>query len=235
MSSKSHFFKQDNSELIDGLIHHYNFEETSGLITSDNIGSIDGGIQGGVTLNQTGKVNKVFDYDGIDGTVNFNSNLDITSYPFAVKLWAYIPDIATTQYILTGSSLTSYIGVSILNLSGGTVYVRFGDGLGTSSGNRRDYRQSFSTLTNGWNHIVVNFISFGNIEIYVNALNQTVTYISGTATSADLTNALYKLSTNGQTAFYNNKIDELGFYNKVLSADIIQDIYNKENAGQSIL
>lgn len=235
MSSKSHFFKQDNSELIDGLIHHYNFEETSGLITSDNIGSIDGGIQGGVTLNQTGKVNKVFDYDGIDGTVNFNSNLDITSYPFSIKLWAYIPDIATTQYILTGSSLTSYIGVSILNLSGGTVYVRFGDGLGTSSGNRRDYRQSFSTLTNGWNHIVVNFISFGNIEIYVNALNQTVTYISGTATSADLTNALYKLSTNGQTAFYNNKIDELGFYNKVLSADIIQDIYNKENAGQSIL
>lgn len=235
MSSKSHFFRRSGQDLTDGLTHHYNFEETSGLITSDNIGIISGNIQGGVTLGDTGQVNNSFLYDGINGTVDFNSNLGITGFPFSIKLWAFIPNISVTQSLLTGSLLTKYCGISIFNLSGGSVYVRFGDGGGTASNNRRDYRQSFPTLTNGWNHIVVNFLSFGNIEVYTNSLNQTVTYISGTGTTVDFNNAIYKLATTGAGAFYNVKIDELGFYNKILTTDLIQGIYNKENAGLSIL
>lgn len=235
MSSKSHFFKQDNSELIDGLIHHYNFEETSGLITSDNIGSIDGDIQGGISLGEVGKVGNSFSYDGISGNINFNGNLDITSFPFSIKTWVYINDVNSNFYLLSGNKPTSYNGVSILNFAGGALYVRLGDGLGASAGNRADYREDFPSLSNGWNHVFINFNAFGDLDMYTNGVFQSSSLVSGSGTSIDLIGAEYRLATSGTGVFYDMNLDEFGVYNKSKEVGVINEIYQKENVGQSIL
>lgn len=230
------FGKQSNvcvpNTLLTNLLHSYDFEETSGLVATDGTGNYDGVISGGVTLGGTGIVENSYDYDGVNGTVNFNNNLDITSYPFSVKLWFYV-DALATEVVLSGSPVSSYSGITILPLADGRIIIRFGDGTGLNAPNRLDYVTTGITYATGWNHIVVNVTDFSTLGIYVNNINYSYTVNTGSATSLDFAQSVYSLMSFGNSSFWSGKVDQFRVWNRLLTVGEIDYSYNTELGGQS--
>ena len=241
MSVTSYIFgrKYGYPDLISGLIHAWKFEETSGTTGFDSIGSSNITHVNGVLVNQTGKVDKCVSYDG---TNDYSYALVSTSYPFSYKLWYNTSNASAGRIIVGGadrasnSSSSFYKGIEIAQ-SANRVVVRFGDGLGGGIANRRDYITDSVCLVNGWNCLFINVISFGVVEIYVDGVLYQNSYSSGTATSVNLTNFYNRIFCNTPSigVVYSGSIDEFFIYNTTKTATQIQQIYNLENAGISIL
>ena len=241
MSITSYIFgrKYGYPGLISGLIHAWKFEETTGTTAFDSIGSANITHVNGVLLNQTGKVDKCVSYDGIN---DYSHALVSTSYPFSYKLWYNTSDASVTKIIVGGADKASnstasfYKGIEIAQITN-KVLVRFGNGLGNGATNRRDYITNSVCLANGWNFIFINVISFGVVEIYVDGVLYPNSYSSGTASFANLTNFYNRLFCNTPSigVVYSGSKDEFFIYNTTKTATQIQQIYNLENAGTSIL
>src|SRR6056297_3914362 len=71
--------------LKNNLISVWEFDETSGTTAFDSNGSNDGTING-ATINQTGKIDKAFDFDGSNDYVSISHNTELEqsgSEPFS--------------------------------------------------------------------------------------------------------------------------------------------------------
>lgn len=235
-SAKKYVFGRQKSGLSLGISNAYTFEELSGAVTADKIGSVNGTVVS-VTYNQTGKIGKCFLYNGVNSYVNMS--FISLSYGFSIKLWFFTSSILVNKTIIgggsAGSGSTNYKGISLIQ-SNDKIAVRFGDGLTGGVGSRRDFTTNSSCLSIGWNCIHVNVFSFGVSDIYVNGVLFPNSYTSGSGTVANLNTVSYRLlSEVAGITFYEGLIDELYFWNVTKSASDVLEIYNKENAGISII
>ena len=238
MVAKNYIFgRKYNADLISGLIHAWKFEETSGNIAFDSIGSSNMTLVNGVLINQTGKVGKAVSFDGVN---DYAYALISNTYPFAFKFWVNNVDASVTKVLIGGSNsvglgVTFYKGIEIVQI-GNKILVRFGDGFGNSPGNRRDYITDSVCLSNGWSQVFINIVSFGVVEIYVNGILYANSYLSGTAIFANLSSYYTRpMAATPSATTYSGTIDEFFIYNVNKTASQILRIYNLENAGNSII
>lgn len=240
MIAKNYIFgRKYGANLLEGLIHAWKFEETGGTTAFDSMGASDFTHVNGVLVNQPGKVDKCVSYDGIN---NYSHALVSVSYPFSYKLWYNTTNASAVKIIIGGadresnSSVSIYKGIEIVQ-NANKLVVRFGNGLGPGQSNRRDYITNSNCLNNGWNFIFINVISFGVVEIYVDGVLYPNSYSSGTATTVNLTNFYNRIlcNTSDAGAVFSGSIDEFFIYNTTKTATDIQQIYDLENAGISIL
>lgn len=224
-----------NPSLLDGLRHVYRFEETSGTTCFDSLLGVNGVYNGGVLLDQSSPVGRAVLFDGANDYVSFSSNLDILTFPLSITLLAYFPDFATNRIVLGGSGTVSTMrGISILN-SGQNVYIRTGNGAGSSASNRKDYATTTNPLVVGWNTIVVNFNSFSNYDVYVNSNTLIPTsFVSGTATTTDFLNASYVIN-RYNTTYYTGRSSEIYIHDRVLTSTEIQNLVDMFNTNTGII
>jgi hypothetical protein len=106
---------------------------------------------------------------------------------------------------------------------------------GGASGNRIEVRSATSTNTDTWLHFVVtksNGLGASTVTMYINNALETPTLSSDTLSSTAIGAGNAQISGRNTTssAFVGN-IDELAFWDKVLSSDEVGNVYNSGSPG----
>jgi hypothetical protein len=216
--------------LCDGLISCWEFDETSGTTAIDANGNNDGTIDG-ATINQTGKVDKAYDFDGADDLVNTNLNTHYTEFSFSC--WIYLDGWGEDGLGRIFDKREA--GLQVLGL-----YVD-----GSSSNNRIAFYQSRSTALGQWRtesstlslsdwyHICVTYDNSSvdnDAKIYINGTSMTIVEAnmpSGTVTTNTDNYIIGNRGTKDRS--FNGKIDQPAIWNKILNPSEVEELYNSGN------
>jgi len=220
--------------IIDNLISYYKLDGTSGDVV-DSHGTNDG-TNVGATRGVTGKIGNAFSFDGINDNVlittmgNFGSNL---GNGISLSFW-----INTTE-----SEFKSFFGTREAGITGVVVNANDGgDGklafyLRDDDGNILWFRNTNDVNFNDgeWHHIVFTANGSSNSgKIYVDGTSKDVTNVTQT-TPDNFSNFVYDFvigATNDEgtvTNFIDADLDEIGFWNRVLSPTEITALWNSGN------
>jgi len=213
-----------------GLISHWSFDETSGTTASDPVSGNDGILQGGMGDANwvAGQVGNALNFDGTNDFVNMgdpsNGSLDFGDKDdFSIAGWVNNSETGPGRLVGkkagTGSAvgyLASINSLGVLSLSV------------DSTGN-----YNLTSLTNlsanTWYHFVFLWDADGIAQLYINGVLDT----NGASTAAvgDISNAQpFRLGaeSDGESPFQ-GQLDEVRIYNRALSSQEVQDLYNAES------
>ena len=197
----------------------WEFEETSGTVAFDTVGTNNGTIAGGVTLNQTGKIDKAFLFDGVDDKVTMAAPSFVNSgmtQDFSVSIWIKPVVVATYKaFLQTGYNNNDYLAFHTNSSSRLCAYVR--------SANVLYMFQTSAAINNSnWYNAVMTWTaSTKTLKFYLNGVLQTSTstdYIGRDATSLTIG------GTGGANRWSNAIIDQVIVDNKVWTPEQIRNI-----------
>ena len=240
--------------LLDGLVAYYKFDETVGAVADDaHTGGYDGDITG-AAINQTGKIDKAYDFDGTDG----NDDVDLTNNAiwnttfagadkkFSISIWLKIDtnnnSIFFAKYADDGEDQRQFY--MMIETATGKLRIIYTFDLSATA--YRYIRGSTALAANGltWYHIVITYdgsIDTNNgldrVQMYVYANAETETLEGNPGDLGDIPSGTGRaviganLSSNGLTSGYNfdGIIDEVGIWSKVLTHAEITSLYNSGN------
>lgn len=231
----------DNSSLMnidDGLIGYWSFNEGSGTIAYDDSGNANDGTVTDASWISDSIYDKSLHFD-IGNYIHIG---DINDYIFTMILWVK-PDFTITKD--TGGPG----GGSSLNILTWNNYYNYNFGFGDctslvqdetitvvqgSYGERRTAVQNVDITSNDWHMIVIVWNSgLERYDIYFDGVVQSVTYGSSLG-HVPLMNCNY-FEINRDDSQYKGLIDEVRIYNRVLSNDEIQELYNNPSGLKSAL
>ncbi len=206
-----------NGSLLNGLISYYKLDETTGTTAYDSLGTNNGTISG-ATVNQTGKINKAYDFDGVDDYILMDNNADLGN-PFteiSISGWIY-PNSAVlcgSMYNIRYSSYVTYLGYLESGLFGFSVGGDVTDRVTISTGD---------LTLNSWNYVVGTY-NGTTMKIYVNGVLKNTRTVSATIRSSGTVNIGRDPAVSGRN--FDGKIDEVGIWNRSLTSIEISEIYN---------
>jgi hypothetical protein len=215
--------KKMSSGLTSGLVSYYKMDETSGSTMVDSHGTNNGTISG-ATINQTGKVGKCYSFDGVNNYVATASNLGISGNQ--VRSFCGWLKSSKTNYSTEGYFFSA--GGDGPNLHFGCAARGNPATWNVTEGNV--WRNTGSSVSTDWTHVVVTYDQ-SNIRTYINgSLVDTFSYSSSNITNAPLYLSRYLGSS---TAWFQGLIDEVGIWNRALTASEISELYNT-NSGRKL-
>lgn len=212
-----------SAALTDGLVSYYKLDETSGTTAVDSV-NVNNGTITGVVLGATGKINTAYDFLG----TSINKNVVLgTAVPDTNRVFSFwLNATATTGMIYSTEGVSNYYSkISIGSTGGGTCSagkICFGRFISSSWGN---VQSTNSVTANTWEHWIVS-VNETNITIWKNGVldsSQTIGKTSTTPTSSTIGNLAWGESA-GDNA--NAIIDEIGIWNRSLTASEITELYN---------
>ncbi|NBP69196.1 MAG: LamG domain-containing protein [Cytophagia bacterium] len=218
-----------------GLIAHYPFNGNANDIAGNNFHGVVNGAT--LTTDKHGQANAAYSFDGVNDLIRIahNNAFNFAGSNFTISLWAFIPLDQISNSGLNdmvrkwnGNAEGYPFCISYANMDADAQYedrllfARY-DGQGCSGGS-----QSFSDLVdNSLFHHIVMIKENSIIKYYINnTLAGSFTDLANCSTSntADVT-----IGARGQEVrFFKGKIDNLRFYNRVLSPAEIQNLYLSE-------
>lgn len=191
--------------LTSGLLHYYNFEESSGNLL-DQVGSNDGTLVG-PTQSVTGKVGNAYDFDGANDYIDLASDIDLTG-DFTFACW-FEQDFAGDELF---RSSTGIHVARMLNQTNWAFKIN-----GTTD---YTFTQASSITNNVW-HLLV-FTRSGSVgRCYVDNVEST----TGGLTIPTDTWKINRIGRNS-SATWNGAIDELGIWDRVLSSAERDELWN---------
>ncbi len=212
------------STLLDGLVSCWELNETSGTIIVDSLGINNGTINNGVVVGQPGIIEKACSFDGINDYINFGYDVSLTPVNFSISLWVN-PDTYTgsLEGVLVGAGGTGW--THGYRFSRYETKVDFHWGTGTSS----SQTLSLGYLSvDSWSHLMAVYDGT-KVSVYFNG----EFVVSGTnAFGYDPTNPEWDAFFIGRGGGLNNfhgKVDQIGFWNRALTEQEIQELYNSGN------
>jgi len=210
-------------------LHEYNFEEASGTIAYDTgvaSTSYNGTLTGGSTF-QSGKIGKSVDFDGNNSYINFGSNeLYQETAAFTITAWIY-PRSLTNDILIAcdqNRSGTCFFATASYSVTNGLAYC------GSSGCNTEanDGNSNNNVITiNAWNHVALSYDGSPgptSCTFYVNGRDVTSDSDCG-ETAGSYSTQIGGASSSG--IYSNAKMDQIRFYNYVLTPNQIAWEYNK--------
>jgi len=172
-----------------------------------------------------GKIGQALEFDGRDDYVNAgdNTSLRITG-SFTISAWVKTNQNTTGLYVATKYNNTNGY---FLGITGTAPAGRMFGGVTTAGTITRRFTNT--VLTKGqWYHIVTTYSTAGTENMYVNSVLDNGTQEGTPPTSVPSTSGInFEVgSNNGGASKWNGLIDEVRVYNRALSADEIQKLYN---------
>jgi len=236
--SLTHGIVQSGQEVIafpsSGLTGYWNFNEVSGVTSTDSINGFRATASNSGLLNATGKNLKSL--DGIGNT--FNSVVSSSNvqdlYPngdMSVSLWVNTVDTNTDQSWLDAGGSTGQRSFRIATFpSTDNIRILIGDGAEWIVGNISiasvDYNQ--------WMHLVLSFDSVNGWKFYKNGIEvasgSTGFNIGFSSNGLIIMNNWASVSTPDDN-YGNSKLDELAFYDRAINQSEVSLIY-KGGAGR---
>jgi X-X-X-Leu-X-X-Gly heptad repeat protein len=221
----------NNGNLARGLVGYWTFDGpdiTTSVKDMSGNGN-NGGFVGGATSSAkvSGKLGQALRFDGVDDYLNMgnNSSLEVT-FPFTIAAWVKASAINTTYTILTTDSSGVFADLrgGGLQFTAGKVTIGYGCA-GSSCYNNKDGTTVLKP--NVWYHVVGVVRGFGDMDIYINGVDDggsytsngagPVAYSSGPATMGDL--SLDNVVT------FPGSLDDVRIYNRALSATEVNQLY----------
>lgn len=205
---------------ISGLVSYYKLDD-SGAIIIDSHGSNNGTNIG--TTNASGKIINSRSFDGsADGIDVTGSSLDITS-AVTMSAWVKADTISSLDKIVSKMGSTDGHSLWSLGLYDGRINIKANHVSGTS-----DVFSGTYLSTGVWYH-VVGIINGTGMRIYLNGVDDG--FLANT--NALVTTSIQKMTIGyeepvvvGDRYFFDGLIDEVGIWNRSLTADEIEYLYN---------
>jgi len=204
------------SSLYGGLVAYYKLDETSGTTAFDSQGSHNG-TNNGAAVNQPGKIGTAYTFDGINDVVTSNDNIGISgANSRTINLWYKLH----TEELPNGNPLISWGAYSATNLNTIDVCyskIRFW-------GHNADFTGSITVNTDQWTMATITYNGSNFLSIYVNG-----GYDSGSNLTLATTNSPLYLGRNSAPStpdYANVTIDEVGIWNRSLTASEISELWN---------
>jgi hypothetical protein len=199
-----------------------------------NDGSTNGynGTVNGATLtsDRFGNSNKAYNFDGIDDSISTSFNGILGQNPRSISFWARTNSITEMTPIIYGSNNLGERYNATFN------YVSQGLAIGTGN-SAITYNTQSSIADNNWHHYtyVLQQLSSPTTEdfqLFQDGVLLNVPNHLYNSTSLINTTIGYPLIFGGTTApgnlnvFFNGDLDDIGMWNRALSAQEISDLYN---------
>ena len=218
------------STLTDGLIAHYSFNGHANDISSNNChGQVHGAT---LTTNRFGNSNSAYFFDGIYDFIHCGSILDVSSQDtISISAWIYPQQISKNNV---------FSGLGFGKKKIGTLQLRVRTNADTRfQAHHASAREKDSTSIKGdttfkynkWYHLVAIY-SDKNVELYIDGIAQS---FKGGHDRPHLStipqNSIFRigLSFAGRDVpkFFHGKIDEVRVYNRGLTEEEIDSLYNQ--------
>jgi uncharacterized repeat protein (TIGR01451 family)/fimbrial isopeptide formation D2 family protein len=225
-----------------GMVAWYPGEGNANDIQGGNHGTLQNG-----AMFAAGKVGQAFSLDGSDDYVQL-SNSAFNPFPatgFTYDFWINPLDTPAgrSRTIISNHHATGdwWNGISLANASVEFVLQNVG------TGQTFIWTTSTSLTPNTWHHIAVAYQNQGNqatdAVIYLNGTAQVLTtafvgspystsFTAGYNATDPLGFALGRLLEDTPNAYFRGLIDEVEFFNRVLSQDEVQKIFNARSSGK---
>ena len=208
---------------VDGLVGYWNFDVNAG---GTNVVDLSGkGNDGTMTLMDPstdwvdGKVGSgALDFDGSDDYVDMGSqpNLRFNNGNFTIAGWVK-PDVITGTNTLTAN---------YVDTNKGYFFGIYNSKLGYYS---NAWKSANTTLSSGiWYHTAITIDSSGNYIMYLNGVSDGSGASNLPVTGED-TFKIGAYGLNGGLGRFNGLIDDIRVYNRILSAEEIQRLYDLGN------
>ncbi|UAA38776.1 PKD domain-containing protein [Paraneptunicella aestuarii] len=171
----------------------------------------------------TGFVGGAFALDGTNDY--FRSPPLLLEQNFTLEAWVNLSPKSTTDWRQNQSIVTQYSGGNgpyiIWEANPNLTWLGFHDGSWAGTG---------KTFTGGWHHIAVTRDKLeGKKKIYVDGLQASSSNIGR---NSPITRPVYIGYAGDYSRFAKGYIDEVSYYNRVLSLEEIQSVYNAGSAGK---
>ncbi|HOZ55171.1 MAG TPA: FN3 associated domain-containing protein [Clostridia bacterium] len=204
-----------SAALTDGLKGYWNFDEAASSTLIDSLGFYNGTTTG-ATVNQPGKINKSYYFDGVNDFITHGS--DALGSLYSISLWIKIDTNTANYNVLAGQGSSNpnawQPGLTFYNVDNSLRY----------AGNYNDSSISTgvsSILDATWYHVVVT-ANDKNAKIYLNGvLDENVTSLNTKAWTQ-----LRFIARKDTGDYFKGYIDEMGIWNKELSQLEITQLYN---------
>lgn len=209
--------------LLNNLIGAWLFDETSGSVAYDAVGNNDG-TNNGATINQTGKLDKCYLFDGVDDYVSMACPTvfdDELPNNFTISFWLKIVTKIGYKRVLDIDGVDCNITISE-NYNGDNILLRM------YSTNAFDLNYMFheSLTTGNWYHFLLTWDATTQTPVlYVNGNN--VTTSTGMLLSLGYGSMMVVGARAGHlNGFSNIEFDQLLIYNAILTSEQISALYN---------
>ena len=214
------------------VIAHYPFHGNANDESSNNNnGTVNGAV---LTADRFGNPNNAYQFDGVDDYIDLgNDNSMKPDFPASLSIWVN-PGADYNQGALFANDemdgTAYYNGLLVYLNPSGQVSSNIGGGFASQS-SRRTFTTDNSISLNGWTHVVVIWESATSRQIYFNGVLQNGTWDDGTATGIRYTSvaAAFGWSLASNLTYFGGSLDDIYFYNKVLSQAEVNDLYAEPN------
>lgn len=202
-----------SSSLLNGIVAYWKFDEGTGTITADATGNGHA-----VTLVNSpawaaGKIN-----DGLsfNGSTNYGTFGPITGLPsLSISAWIKTTTVSSAAMIVGSSGATNF-QVRVASGKAGVICGQPGEALSPLAGT--------TTINDGnWHHIVFTNDPAGNAVLYVDAASEASE--AGANLSAYDMAEIARLGYSS-AQYFNGTIDEVGIWNRALTAAEVTELYN---------
>ncbi|PCJ98193.1 MAG: hypothetical protein COA45_08575 [Zetaproteobacteria bacterium] len=221
--------------LKNGLVGHWELDETSGTTVTDNSSSGNNGSMGGgmdaASDTTSGKISTSLNFDGDDNIVigaaanNFD---DIFIGGGTISYWVYPTNWGTFGRVIDKSDTGTFPPNAGWHSQGTPSIIKFSHAFSTTYG---DWETGASTLPlNQWSHVTIAYNSDSTTNtpaIYINASSLAVSTPStpvGTAVS-DAAHPVTIGSRQGGGNYITGNIDDVRMYDRTLSATEVSKLY----------
>ena len=235
------------SSLTTGLVGYWPFcgnaNDASG---NGNNGTPMNGVA--LTTDRFGNANSAYSFDGVDDRIDIadNTNQLIFGSQAAVTLSIWVQKLSTN---ISGDPISK--GWHSGTFSLGNKYLAFGYESTSNSYNFSLYnattlnsiQSSVNATVNQWDHLVIVRSStmkfyINGVEVGINALNagwnvDYNSFITNSPLTFGARNNLSAPSTPFWSNFWDGKLDDIGIWNRTLTASEIQQLYNQGQATYS--
>ena len=234
-----YILQASGNPLWDGLQAYYTADNTG----NDALGTYNGTLTNGATYG-TGIINNGFSLDGVNDYVNLGDNLDIRLDSWSYNFWINMDTINRDNSILTKSDTGNNWERwwFIVNSSN---ELEFHLQNGTDNATNRKYFKSTQTLSaSTWYMVTIVLDRSDKAYMYINGASETIISTDGNGTS--ITNELSSWSAYDFNLTFNccigakstvnqlfdGIIDEVGIWNRELSASEVTELYNSGSGKQ---
>jgi hypothetical protein len=211
------------------LINYYAFDNTSGNLP-DEIEN-NNGTNSGVTINQTGKIDKAYSFDGGNDYVSLGK-LETLNNNGTISVWVYVNTLNPfwdwdNNCIINSNTTTTLFWKFIIDSSGHPAFIC----RNTSDQTYVTWTSDAVVSTGEWTHLVITFDdtqSLANkINIYKNNVAGTITYSAGGNPSLQFKNFdnTFIGRDENEINYFNGLIDELAIWKRKLSVNEVNALY----------
>jgi hypothetical protein len=224
-----------NAQIANGLVADYSFNTGD---ATDQAGSNDGTVFGAtLTTDRFGNANSAYYFDGITNYISLGSSSIVKQSTGTISVWVNIDAISNTG---TGYAYNPIIVCKNDQFGGSyfegyAMYVAMNDNkiavINTESQTSNEkYMFSNSAFSNdSWHHIVM---AYDNDSLWFYSNGQLEGKILKSFSSTFSASEIVSLGTSnslGNNRFFNGGIDDVRFYNRVLSSSEVNELFNEEN------